>query len=173
MGERAEGLAKKFEAKAGELSGVLEKLSDADWKKVTSSEKWSVGVTAHHVAGSHGPIAGIVKTVASGQAVPPFTMAQLDESNAKHAKDFAGCTKAETLALHKKGVADAAKMVRGLSDAELDKSGTVLMAEQNFNQATKIADRGYIIVHGKIEFEGRSTRELRENDLVKQYYLGV
>ena len=31
---------------------------------------------------------------------------------------------------------------------------TVLMAEQNFNQATKIADRGYIIVHGKIEFEG-------------------
>jgi branched-chain amino acid transport system ATP-binding protein len=50
---------------------------------------------------------------------------------------------------------------------------TVLMAEQNFNQATKIADRGYIIVHGKIEFEGRDTRELRENELVKQYYLGV
>ncbi len=50
---------------------------------------------------------------------------------------------------------------------------TVLMAEQNFNQATKIADRGYIIVHGKIEFEGRSTRALRENELVKKYYLGV
>ena len=50
---------------------------------------------------------------------------------------------------------------------------TVLMAEQNFNQATKIAGRGYIIVHGKIEFEGRSTRELRENELVKKYYLGV
>ncbi len=50
---------------------------------------------------------------------------------------------------------------------------TVLMAEQNFNQATKIADRGYIIVHGKIEFEGRDTRELRENELVKKYYLGV
>ena len=30
---------------------------------------------------------------------------------------------------------------------------TVLMAEQNFNQAIKIADRGYVIVHGKIEFE--------------------
>ncbi len=50
---------------------------------------------------------------------------------------------------------------------------TVLMAEQNFNQATKIADRGYIIVHGRIEFEGRSTAELRENELVKKYYLGV
>ena len=50
---------------------------------------------------------------------------------------------------------------------------TVLMAEQNFNQATKIADRGYIIVHGKIEFEGQSAQALRENELVKKYYLGV
>jgi len=50
---------------------------------------------------------------------------------------------------------------------------TVLMAEQNFNQATKVADRGYIIVHGRIEFEGRNTAELRENELVKKYYLGV
>ena len=50
---------------------------------------------------------------------------------------------------------------------------TVLMAEQNFNQATKIADRGYIIVHGEIAFEGRTTQELREHELVKKYYLGV
>ena len=32
---------------------------------------------------------------------------------------------------------------------------TVLMAEQNFTQAIRIADRGYVIVHGKIAFEGR------------------
>jgi branched-chain amino acid transport system ATP-binding protein len=50
---------------------------------------------------------------------------------------------------------------------------TVLMAEQNFNQAVKIADRGYVIVHGKIEFEGRSARELAEHELVRKYYLGV
>jgi branched-chain amino acid transport system ATP-binding protein len=50
---------------------------------------------------------------------------------------------------------------------------TVLMAEQNFHQAVKIADRGYILVHGRIAFAGRTTQELRENALVKQYYLGV
>jgi branched-chain amino acid transport system ATP-binding protein len=50
---------------------------------------------------------------------------------------------------------------------------TVLMAEQNFHQATRIADRGYVIVHGEIAFEGRSTRELTEHELVKKYYLGV
>ncbi len=47
------------------------------------------------------------------------------------------------------------------------------MAEQNFHQAIKIADRGYIIVHGRIEFEGHTAQELSENTLVKQYYLGV
>jgi hypothetical protein len=31
---------------------------------------------------------------------------------------------------------------------------TVLMAEQNFTQAIRIADRGYVIVHGRIEFAG-------------------
>jgi len=49
----------------------------------------------------------------------------------------------------------------------------VLMAEQNFNQATKIADRGYIIVHWEIAFEGHSTKELSEHELVKKYYLGA
>ena len=33
---------------------------------------------------------------------------------------------------------------------------TVLMAEQNFHQAVKIADRGYVLVHGQIAFEGRT-----------------
>ena len=50
---------------------------------------------------------------------------------------------------------------------------TVLMAEQNFHQAIRIADRGYIIVHGEIVFEGRSVAELQGNALVKNYYLGA
>jgi branched-chain amino acid transport system ATP-binding protein len=50
---------------------------------------------------------------------------------------------------------------------------TVLMAEQNFNQAIRIADRGYVIVHGKIAFEGRSADELNNNDLIKKFYLGL
>jgi hypothetical protein len=126
MGARAESLAKKYEAKAAELTAAIQKLSDADWKKVTAAEKWPVGVTAHHVAGGHEPISGIVKTIASGQSIPNFTPGMLDEMNAKHAKDFAGCTKVETLALHEKGVKAAAAVVRGLGDADLDKSGTVL-----------------------------------------------
>jgi branched-chain amino acid transport system ATP-binding protein len=50
---------------------------------------------------------------------------------------------------------------------------TVLMAEQNFTQALRIADRGYVIVHGKIEFEGKSAHDLNNNDLIRKFYLGL
>ena len=50
---------------------------------------------------------------------------------------------------------------------------TVLMAEQNFHQAIRIATRGYIIVHGEIVFEGKTVAELEKNELVKNYYLGA
>jgi branched-chain amino acid transport system ATP-binding protein len=50
---------------------------------------------------------------------------------------------------------------------------TVLMAEQNFQQAVRIADRGYVIVHGRIEFAGASAAELNDNQLVRKFYLGV
>ena len=126
MGARAEALAKKFEAKAQEATQVFEGLSDADWKKTTEAEKWSVGVVAHHVAGSHAGLGGIVKLLADGKPGPNITMDILHQMNAKHAQDFAGCTKAETLALHKKNAADTAAMLRGLDDASLERSSTVL-----------------------------------------------
>ena len=50
---------------------------------------------------------------------------------------------------------------------------TVLMAEQNFTQALRIADRGYVIVHGKIAFHGASVDELNNNDLIRKFYLGL
>ena len=65
------------------------------------------------------------------------------------------------------------QMISKIKELKELKNLTVLMAEQNFNQAIKIADRGYVIVHGNIELSGESAEALRENELVKQYYLGV
>jgi branched-chain amino acid transport system ATP-binding protein len=50
---------------------------------------------------------------------------------------------------------------------------TVLMAEQNFHQAIRIADRGYVIVHGRIEYEGVSRDELSNNELIRKLYMGL
>ena len=50
---------------------------------------------------------------------------------------------------------------------------TVLMAEQNFTQAIRIADRGYVIVHGRIVYAGASAAELNDNELIRRLYLGL
>ena len=126
MGARADALAKRFEDAAKAVTDVVTRLSDADWKKMTAGEKWSVGVVAHHIAMGHAGISNLVKTVAGGKPAPTMTMAALDQMNAQHAKEHANCTKAETLELHKKNAAAAASIVRGFSDAELDRSGIVL-----------------------------------------------
>ena len=64
-------------------------------------------------------------------------------------------------------------MIGKIRELKEKKNLTVLMAEQNFNQAIKIADRGYIIVHGEIEFTAASADELADNEMIKQYYLGA
>ena len=125
MGSRSEALAKQFEAKVQEAVAVFEQLSAADWNKVTEAEHWTVGVTAHHVASALEPVAGMVTAIVSGQSPGHFTRAMLDEMNARHAQEHAHCTRVETIALVKKGAAAAARVVRGLYDDQLAKSGTV------------------------------------------------
>ena len=64
MASRAETLAKQFEVKVQEATKVIESVSDADWQKVTTAEKWSVGVVAHHIAMGHAGLARTIKAVA-------------------------------------------------------------------------------------------------------------
>jgi len=125
MGAKSEALAKQFEAKARDAMVTLERLSDADWKKVTAAEKWSVGVTAHHVGGAIGAVADVVRAIVAGRPLGGFGLDRIDEMNAHHAKEYANCTKAETIELYRKGVTAAAAAIRELDDDQLAKSGTV------------------------------------------------
>jgi hypothetical protein len=125
MGARSEALAKQFVVKAQESVAVLEKLSDADWKRVTAAEHWTVGVTVHHLASALEPVAGMITAIVFGQVRGHFTRAGLDEMNARHAQEHANCSKAETITLFRKGAAAAAAVVRGLRDDQLAMSATV------------------------------------------------
>lgn len=64
------------------------------------------------------------------------------------------------------------KTVELIAQLKQDLKLTVLMAEQNFHQAVRIADRGYVLVHGRIAFAGGSAEELNNNQLVRDFYLG-
>ena len=55
----------------------------------------------------------------------------------------------------------------------IQKSGTaILMAEQDAQSALRIADRAYVLEHGRIGREGTSA-ELGADDYIRQAYLGV
>jgi branched-chain amino acid transport system ATP-binding protein len=49
---------------------------------------------------------------------------------------------------------------------------SVLLAEQNTNMALKYATYGYILENGRVVMDGDS-KELRENEDVKEFYLGI
>jgi len=145
MGARAEQLASKLDESCREINGVVKRLSDAEWKKVTSAEKWPVGVVAHHVAEGHAGISRLVQNLAKGQPMPHMTMDMIHAGNAKHAKEQANVTKAETLSLLRANGAKAVTIVRGFSDAELERSGTVLAGMPPMTAAQAI--EGILINH--------------------------
>ena len=48
---------------------------------------------------------------------------------------------------------------------------TVLLVEQNANMALSVADRGYVLVTGRLTVEG-TPKELLDNEEVRAAYLG-
>jgi hypothetical protein len=125
MAGKSAALADRFDMEIDRALATLEGLSDADWHKVTAAEGWPVGVTAHHFASVLEPISQLIEGLVAGR---PGTLSgsALDAMNAQHARDYADCTKPETIALLRKGAALASSTIRGLTDAELAKSGTAL-----------------------------------------------
>ncbi len=65
------------------------------------------------------------------------------------------------------------EVIQKIGELKIEQKLTVLMAEQNFNQATKICERGYFIVHGQVAFVGNSPADLGDNELVRKIYLGA
>jgi branched-chain amino acid transport system ATP-binding protein len=66
-----------------------------------------------------------------------------------------------------------ARVVDKIAELKAALGLTVLMAEQNFQQAIRIADHGYVLVHGEIALAAGTPDELRQSDVVRRLYLGV
>ncbi|MDB5656607.1 MAG: branched-chain amino acid transporter ATP-binding protein [Tardiphaga sp.] len=65
-----------------------------------------------------------------------------------------------------------ARMIDKIAELSSALGLTVLMAEQNFEQAARIAQRGYVLVHGQVVLSANSVTELRDSDIVRRLYLG-
>jgi branched-chain amino acid transport system ATP-binding protein len=73
-----------------------------------------------------------------------------------------------SLGLAPKIVAQIFEIIKKLNSEGM----TILLVEQNANQALKVADRAYVLETGKITLSGTG-RDLLSNDEVRKSYLGV
>lgn len=125
MSRRAEALAQRLEQGADALATFAEKMSDAEWKTKVPPDGRPAGVIVHHVASVYPLEVQLARTLAGGKPIAGVTWDAVHQMNAQHAKDHAGVTKAESVALLRKNSREASRAVRELSDEELDRAATV------------------------------------------------
>ena len=148
MSKRTEVLAGQFQQANAALIQALEPLTDAQWRATCVGEGWSVGVAAHHIADWQRCVSDVMRRVTNGDAVPPLTADMITDRNAKHAREFASCTKDETLEILSTNGAAAAAVVRGLTDEQLPLSIHFGNTEKTIEWMVQRALIGHIEAHG-------------------------
>jgi len=114
----AERLAREFEAANDEVIAFVETCPDERWTWMVSGEDWPVGVVMHHIAVGHRQVLGWLRRASEGDEITK-SAAEIDADNAVHAHDFAGVTRAETVAELRSHGAELGRFIRGLSTDEL------------------------------------------------------
>ena len=144
---QAEDLAKKFEDANAMVLASVEACGEAEWGATSGEEGWPAAVLAHHIAGGHQGISGMVTAIGAGGFEMPMTPEQLDGQNAEHAKEFAGVDKATVLDLARTNGAAAATALRAMSDAQLGESAEVFGQPMTAAQVTENILIGHALGH--------------------------
>lgn len=122
MPTRAEVLASRIEQGAATLGAYARTLNDAQWRTVIPRDGRTAGVLVHHVASMYPIEMSVVQAAVQGNAITEVTWEAVAQINAEHAKANPDVSKADALALLEKNSREAAKGVRGLSDADLERA---------------------------------------------------
>lgn len=122
MSNRAQYLADRLEEGAATLAAFVSELSESEWRATGIPDRRSIGVLVHHVASMYPIEMAVIANAVNGNAITDVTWDDVARINAEHARDFAEVTKAEALELLSRNSRDAARAVRELSDADLDRA---------------------------------------------------
>lgn len=117
---RASALAEELAAVNEAILETVGNCSDEQWQRQTASERWPVGVVAHHVSEVQGFFAGVLSGIATGEShVLSLSSQDIDENNANHARQYARVSQSETVAALREQGAALVAAVAGLDDAHL------------------------------------------------------
>ena len=121
MSDRAQELATRFDQVSREFITTIEGLEPDQLQARCAGEQCTVAALGAHVAKVHSLVGDWIQTLASDQPLPAVTMDMIDRANATQFAEDAAVPKAELLEMLRQNGAQASRLVRGLSDAELDR----------------------------------------------------
>ena len=129
MTGRAASLAERFERATEDVIDFVNGLSDAQWRAVDAAEGLSIGAMIHHLAAGDRLARSVLQALAQGADRPPHQTAVATEDRerlqAQEAAEFAHLSRGETIELLRRQGAEAARSIRGLSEAELERVHTL------------------------------------------------
>lgn len=122
MSSRADKLADRIEEGAALLAAVAQELTPEQWATPVLPDGRTVGVIIHHVANMYPIELDVVRAALAHDVISDVTWEVVAEINASHAAEHAGVSKESALTLLARNSAAAAREVRGLTDADLDRA---------------------------------------------------
>jgi hypothetical protein len=122
MNTRAKLLADRIEQGAENLAAFAEGLSEAEWYAVVPPDGRTAGVIIHHVASVYPVEIHLTREIAAGRSISGLTWDDVAEMNAKHAEEYKGQGKKETIELLRSNSRAAAEAIRNLTDEQLDRA---------------------------------------------------
>jgi hypothetical protein len=126
MSDRARALAERVAQANAEFIATIEGLTDAQWTAHCAPENCTVAALACHVGGGYRfAVNAMLKPIAEGTAPQPVTREMVDQGNVDYLAKNANRPRAEAIAMLREHGGSAAEYVRGLSDAQLDRSAAL------------------------------------------------
>jgi hypothetical protein len=140
-------MADRFERAHGELTFIAERCSDAEWQARCVAEGWPVGTTVHHVAADYPDLLDVLQAISTGAPPPSVTREELEQRNARHARESARLTRGEVLALLRRNGEAITALIHGLDTQQLDRTGRVLGQDVSGAQVIESWMIGHIRTH--------------------------
>ncbi|CAN5690172.1 hypothetical protein BH23CHL5_BH23CHL5_21130 [soil metagenome] len=124
MSERAFGLAQRFEAASLEVEKLITSSTDQQLQMKCTSERCSAIALACHVGRVHKQTVEWITKLQSGKGLADLPMNEINSTNESWFSQDDFCSKAEAMHVIATNRSFAAEFVRGLSDADLDRTGS-------------------------------------------------
>jgi len=147
MGERSAKLADQFEQAIAEFAKTIEEIPDERWRGKGGDEGWTVAGVAQHVSGQFPLEMEYITAAAEGKEMPAYGWDDINGMNERRAEKNSSASKADILSELREGGSSTAAYIRGLSDEQLNRTGTLALAGGAAVSAQQLIEGGVLIDH--------------------------